>query len=299
MSVSNQAINDDPYPQAVAYDDGGQVRVHWLFEDDFVTPDETPESLDPNDTIHCASIFGEEGIGGWAPSISANARQISFTSNAAIEYYGLDGYVNQILVSHFDPVNDPFGWNVIDVASVEDGSGGNPGDGHSELSSISADGSRIAFESDAMNLDPDNWDQNEKKDIYVRDLDTSETTEAYSEPSPPNSMQYPVGNTWRPVISGDGNWVIFETESGILLGSTSVIPAVVLCHLTSSGDFGYTGSPEIVTKHYQTGATLRGHWPCIGNTADAVAFYSEDAGHTSEEASNSTNMDVFVKWTHQ
>lgn len=299
MSVSNQAINDVDYGQAVAYWDDGQVRVHWLFMDDFVTPDLTPEALDPNDTIHCASIFAEEGIGGSYPSISANARLLSFSSGAAIEYYGLDGYTQQILVSHFEEVNDPVGWNVTYVASTVDGTSGEPGDANSDYSSISADGSRVAFQSDAMNLDPDNWDQNEKKDIYVRDLDTSETTEAYSEPSPPNSMQYPVDDSTRPAISGDGNWVVFETKSGILLGSTSVTPAVVLCHLTSSGDFGYTGSPEIVTRHYQTNAILRGYWPCIGNTANAVGYSSQDTGHTSEESSNSTNWDVYVKWTHQ
>ncbi|MDQ4124498.1 MAG: calcium-binding protein, partial [Actinomycetota bacterium] len=75
--------------------------------------------------------------------------------------------------------------------------------GASEQPSISVDGKRIAFVSNAENLHPD--DTSEDLDVFVYDFIERETTLVTRGATP--------SETGNPVISGDGNYVAFDSAA--------------------------------------------------------------------------------------
>ena len=94
---------------------------------------------------------------------------------------------------------------------------GGCGNGDSRHASMSADGSRIAFVSDANNLVP--LDTNGLGDVLVRDLQSQTTTLA----SVGATSTYPnasVGGSDSPELSADGRFVLFYSAA------TNVVPGV-------------------------------------------------------------------------
>jgi Tol biopolymer transport system component len=73
---------------------------------------------------------------------------------------------------------------------------GSPTNGNSSQPSVSDDGRRVAFVSDATNLTSDE-DDNGTQDIFVRDLQT-ETTQRFE-----------LGSSYEPALSGDGRYLAF------------------------------------------------------------------------------------------
>ncbi len=136
------------------------------------------------------------------PRISANGRFVVFRSNATNlvpedtdtleDIYVRDLQANQtILVSR---------------ASTPVGAKGNGG---SFNASISADGQRVAFRSEATNLSPEDTDT--VPDIYVRDLSTNETILVSRASGVAGAKG--TGFSEFPVISGDGRRVAFRSEA--------------------------------------------------------------------------------------
>jgi Tol biopolymer transport system component len=80
---------------------------------------------------------------------------------------------------------------------------------------ISADGRYVVFESTATNLDA--WDTQPQADIFIRDLQLGDTYRI-STPSPTGGSN---GDSRRPSISSDGNFVVFESSATNLVSGDS------------------------------------------------------------------------------
>jgi Tol biopolymer transport system component len=151
---------------------------------------------------------GNEAVGAsYAPSISADGRYVAFESDAANLVPGDTNNVSDIFV-HDRATGS------TERVSVD--SNGNQGNGPSGISSISADGRYVAFESTASNLVP--GDTNNVSDIFVHDRATG-LTERVSVDS--NGVQAG-GASYTPSISADGMQVAFEsTAANLVPGDTN------------------------------------------------------------------------------
>lgn len=114
---------------------------------------------------------------------------------------------------------DP-GKGVVQLVSVRsDGKGG--GNGRSWQAAASADGSRIAFASDATDLVSD--DANGARDVFLRDLNDGTTAlisanwRGGSSGTVPTDLHPSVPLSGAPTISADGRWVAFASRAGNLV----------------------------------------------------------------------------------
>jgi Tol biopolymer transport system component len=148
------------------------------------------------------------------------------------------------------------------LLSRADGAHGAPGNGNSFAPSISADGSKVAFASDATNL----GGGPSHTQVYVRNLDTNQTTLV----SQPRGRGGPAGNgnSTEPAISSSGNAVAFASDAANL-GAGGALGQQVLERRGSntfliSKASGPNGGPAI------SGASE----PSIDGFGDRVAFAS-------------------------
>jgi Tol biopolymer transport system component len=138
------------------------------------------------------------------PSLSASGRFVAFASDAA-NLPGQD--VVQSVYVHDRRTGK------TRLASKT--SGGTPADGHSERPSLSADGSRVAFSSQADNLPgPDTW-----SDVYVWDFDTRRLRHV-SQTSGGEELTTPSHST-AGALSANGRFVAFESTDPALPGGTN------------------------------------------------------------------------------
>ena len=93
----------------------------------------------------------------------------------------------------------------LTLASTSDA--GIKGNGESEEPQLSADGNRVAFFSEASNLDP--TDPSDDDDVYVKDLVTGNIMLA----STSDDGQKGNGASSYPKIASDGTWVAFESTA--------------------------------------------------------------------------------------
>ena len=81
---------------------------------------------------------------------------------------------------------------------------------------ISDDGRYVVFRSNASNLVPD--DSNQRFDIFVHDRSSG----AIARVSTSASGEQANGHSYRPAISGDGNWIVFESDAtNLVAGDTN------------------------------------------------------------------------------
>jgi Tol biopolymer transport system component len=136
------------------------------------------------------------------PSISADGRFVSFCSLATNLVAGdTNGHWDVFVRDRQNGTTER-----VSVAS-----GGAQGNFDSTSSSISADGRRVAFVSDAMNLVPN--DLSSELDIFVRDRQNG-TTEMVNLSSLGAQGN---GTNRRPHISADGRFVVFESTANNLV----------------------------------------------------------------------------------
>ncbi len=150
-----------------------------------------------------AGAFGGPGNGdSFEPSLSGDGRFVAFSSRAdnlspeghdALE----DVYVRDLAV------------NATVLVSRASGGGGAGGDADSFAASISADGTRVAFTSEARNLSAEDGDG--VTDVFVRDLPAGLTTLASRAAGPKGAAAD--DNAFAPDISGDGRYVAFHSAA--------------------------------------------------------------------------------------
>ena len=140
---------------------------------------------------------------------------------------------------------------------------GTIGNGASVQPSISGDGTRIAFASSASNLVAN--DTNGAQDVFVRNLQTG-TVRLVSR-LPQGALGN--ANSRRPAISGDGQWVAFESLStNLVAGSASNGASILLASLASGGIELVSVSNTGVPANNSSSA------PCISRDGSRVAFLS-------------------------
>jgi Tol biopolymer transport system component len=152
------------------------------------------------------------------PSISGDGQRVAFQSAAS-------NISNEDAPGNSDP--DLPGDEITDVfvrdrttddtilASRANGASGAPGDVDSTGPSLSADGSVVAFESEATNLSNQDLDLPRETlvpyDVFARDIDAG-TTEFVSRATGPNGA--PAGYASNePAVSGDGRLVAFQSSA--------------------------------------------------------------------------------------
>ena len=146
------------------------------------------------------------------PSISSNGRFVAFASDAS-----------NLVLGDTNDRTDIFTHDMQtgQTARVSVSSSGAQGNSSSFYSSISTDGSFIAFSSGASNLVP--GDTNSREDIFVRDRQTATTTRV----SVTSSGTQGNGFCERSSISTDGRFVAFESfASNLVPGGTNGVKSV-------------------------------------------------------------------------
>jgi Tol biopolymer transport system component len=154
-----------------------------------------------NATTRLVSV-SSTGIGGgngnsFYPSISSNGQFIAFESAATNLAAGDTNSVNDVFVRDMIA-------GTTTLASVAT-NGVTSGNGVSRFPVMSADGSRVAFESTAPDLTLD--DTNSLQDVFVRDLQTSTTIMVSRE------VQTSTNGFESPSISADGQRIAFASSS--------------------------------------------------------------------------------------
>ncbi|MBI5576780.1 MAG: hypothetical protein HY896_10520 [Deltaproteobacteria bacterium] len=139
-------------------------------------------------------------------------------------------------------------------------------DDSSFFPSISSSGRFVAFESRAENLVGAGVDTNLKSDIFVQDRDFNTTTRvsvaALGLPTQPD------GDSNKPSISGDGNFVAFQSlATNLVAGDTNGIADVFLYNRAAGTTTRISGA---------AGGALFGH--CVSDNGTRVAFESPPGG---------------------
>jgi len=162
--------------------------------------------LTTNDTILVsrATALGSAGDGDSdSPALSEDGTVVAFESEAN----NLGGTTDDSTQIYRRVISATPAANVTLLVSRGDGAAGKLPDASSQLPSISDDGDRVAFQSNASNLVADTVQP--VTNVYVRQISTGKTL-LESRAAGPNGA--PVnGNTTNVQISGDGALVVFQT----------------------------------------------------------------------------------------
>jgi Tol biopolymer transport system component len=196
-----------------------------------------------------------------APSLSADGRFVAFESrdtslvandrNHAYDVFLRDLWTNTVeLVSVQHPSLPCWSANDVSVGSI----------------SVSADGSRVAFASDADNLvanDTNGW-----RDVFVHDLSSGTNLLVSADASNQTSG---IGFSSEPAISADGGWVAFSSSaSNLVSGDANNAQDVFIRDLTAQ-------RTELVSIN-KTGAgpgNAASYTPAVSATGRYVLFRSK------------------------
>ena len=220
---------------------------------------------------------GTQGTGGnsFNPSLSADGTKVAFYSDATNLVAGDTNGARDVFVR--DLTADT-------TVRVSVASGGTQGNGNAANPSLSADGTKVAFASDASNLVA--GDSNGQSDIFVRDLTTGTTTRVSINSA---GAQNPSGSSDNPSLSADGRKVAFQSYATTLVtGDTNGAADVFVRDLT-------TGTTTRVSVN-SAGAQSNGDSsfaPSLSSDGTRVAFYSDDNNLVVGDTNART--DVFVR----
>jgi Tol biopolymer transport system component len=209
----------------------------------------------------------------FTPELSANGRFVAFSS-----------FADNLIADDLNESSDIF---VRDLQAntterVSEYTGHYEAEGDSVRPSISADGSYVAFDSDAWDLV---WgDTNDVHDVFVNDRGTSVTTRV----SVDDSGTQANGESFRPSISGDGRYVAFYSEATDLV----------------SGDTN--GATDVFVYDRRSGALKRMSVAAGGDdgNGDSLRPVIDGSGHLAVFESDASNLvpgdsnrftDVFVR----
>src|SRR3712207_4823726 len=163
---------------------------------------------------------------------------------------------------------------------------GAKGNNESRHSSISADGRYVAFLSSATNLDA--ADTGTGHDVYVRDRQTNTTTLA-SRASGATGAKGDRSNS-RPMISGDGRYVVFESDSTNLDPADTDTTFDVFVRDLQANTTTLVSRASGATGAKGDSQSFR---PSISGDGDRIAFQST-ANNLSPDDSDA-NQDIFVR----
>ncbi len=257
----------------VADDDNGHADI---FRRDRETGETILVSVS-TDGVHSANAASN------SPTISDDGRYVAFVSGAT-----------DLVAS--DPDN---GWADIflydcdtgDMTLISVGSGGAGANGNSANPSISGDGSLIAFDSAASNLDIPSWetDGNAKKDIFVSNwadgfyAGTCQMLRVTHD----TSNGDPDGDSENPEINQVGTYIVFESDATDLIASDlNGDRDVFICTIG--------GLAERISVDSDEGEVDGDSYaPTIGSGDQFVAFSSDSADLVADD--DNGKRDIFVR----
>ncbi|MEM6363212.1 MAG: FG-GAP-like repeat-containing protein [Planctomycetota bacterium] len=210
-----------------------------------------------------------------SPVISSDGRYIAFESDAS-----------NLVPEDTNRTRDVFVSDMIDGTTkrVSVNANGVEGDGLSLDPSISNDGRRIAFQSYARNLvDDDFWGN---ADIFVKDMDTG----AISRVSTNSDGEEANYHSVSPAISGDGNFVVFESYASNLVSTDTNGRSDIFRKSIVDGIL-----ERVSTDYIGTQSNGDSFDPTISDDGRYVGFYS--AGSILIGDDTNSRYDVFVKDT--
>jgi Tol biopolymer transport system component len=249
-------------------------------EDTDATSDIFVRDLQANTTTLVSRASGagaKSNADSFTPSISANGRFVAFASNASnLSPDDADG-ATDIFVRDLQA-------GTLALVSRAAGAAGAKGSSGSAAPRISADGARIAFSSNAPNLDPD--DPDAAPDVFVRDL-RAQTTTLVSRAADGGASN---GDSFSPTISADGRFVAFgSSATNLHPDDADAITDVFVRDLL-------TGTTQLASRGGGAGG------PKGDGFSDEPAIAGD--GHSLTFVSNATNLhpddtdvidDVFVR----
>jgi Tol biopolymer transport system component len=208
-----------------------------------------------------------------SPSLAADGTRVAFMSDAA----NLDP-------ADADSIEDIYVKDLTtgDIILASTSDAGIKGDDESRFPSLSADGTKVAFFSDATNLDPADTDS--EADIYVKDLATGDITLASTSDAGVKGND----GSFSPSLSADGTRVAFgsnatnldpaDTDTAGDIYVKDLVTGDII--LASTSDTGVKGNRSSFTASLSAGGTK-------------VAFYSN--ARRLDPADTDFLNDVYVK----
>jgi Tol biopolymer transport system component len=268
VAFHSQATNLDPSDT-----DGGSTDV---FIKDLSTL-ETSVVATSNWGGFCGGFGGNQQA-----SLSANAEKVAFDSWDPLDF----SENNSSTESDCDA--DVFVKNLTTgtLTRASQSESGVAGNGHSTKASLSADGTKVAFESSSSNLGP--TDGNAVNDIYVKDLVTGAVTLV----SRNDDGVISNGSSSSPSISADGNLIAFASRASNLDGTGTVAAAdddVYVKNLIT-GDVTLASSSD--SGEAANGGTDA--QPSLSSQGSKVSFWSR-ATNLDPETDGEPGADVYIK----
>jgi len=281
LSSNGRYVAFDSDAELVATDNNGlsDIFVHDRDEDEDGIYDEAVPGGISTVRVSVDSAGNQANEASVDPSISADGRYVAFSSFAT-DLVGSDTNGKFDIFVHDrdedeDGIYDEAGPGEVSTVRVSVASGGGEANGDSNSPSISADGSYVAFDSDATDLVGS--DTNGKFDIFVHDLQTGTTTRV----SVASGGGEANGHSYSPSISGDGRYVAFYSEADNLVVNDLNVSADVFVHdrdADGNGTYDEVGGVSTVRVSVASGGGEEdgdSSAPFISADGKYVAFESE------------------------
>ncbi len=226
--------------------------------------------------ITCASVSSSEVLAlsdSYNAAISADGRYVVFESYASDLVPGIrnghpDIYMRDLVAGETTRVT-------VSVTGLND-------DSRAEAPAISADGRYVAFSTYGENLIVD--DDNGRRDIYVRDMQSSEITRV----SVSSTGEQADSHSSAPSISADGRFVAFYSNATNLVPDDTNFSDDIFVHDMESGE---TTRASVSSAGVQ--GNLDSHDAAISADGSCVAFSSWSSNLVPGDTD--TNVDVFVR----
>lgn len=228
-------------------------------------------------SLYPATLSQGAGGGSYDPSLDADGSVVAFDSSA-----------NNLIGPGVDTngARDVFMYDTVGptMQRVSVDSTGVQVNGGSYNPSVSADGTKIAFQSDASNLIA--TDTNGATDVFLRDLTAGTTTRVSVRANGIQSIQGK-GASYDPVISPDGRYVLFSSDApNLVAGDTNQSTDVFLHDLLTN----VTSRISVQTG----GDQVNGNSTFSGVSANGVVSWTYDSGDMVANDNNGRD-DIYTR----
>ncbi len=285
-SKTEQALSADGRYQVFASNSNNLVSTDFNATTDVFLRDNVTGSI----TLISRNSSGRSANGtSYSASISSDGNYVAFVSSATdLDVTGSSAYNGYWQVYRWSR-------STGEILSVSlDGSGTTGGAGHSDVPSISGDGSRIAWRSYASDLVFGQNDLNSWYDIFIRDMNTSVTAIVSHLPSDPLSTSAVYYSDQAPKISRDGSTVAYasrayDLQTGVTDINQSGLDLVLYNVSTGNNQYASLQSSVPSTGNGSTGKTQQ----VISADGNFEVFQSSSNNLAPNDLNSTT--DVFLR----
>ncbi len=184
-----------------------------------------------------------------------------------------------MLVTVSDPA-EAYGILPHDITRISLSTNGFQGFGISDSPALSTDGTKVAFRSASSNLV--SLDSNNKNDIFLHDTLAGTTIRVSLATDGSQGLEH----SYAPSISGDGNWIAFDTKSSLVPDDTNDQQDVYVHHVPT----GTTTRVSVHSNGSQGSSASRS--AAISGDGSKVAFISFSTELVDGDTNN--ERDVFL-----